>query len=129
MGLFKGMKDMKDAVAGAPGMIDQAQQMQANAAAYQANMGMAGGVPQPIDPNDPILAPINGIDLMRYAQLLKAIGYYQLKSQEQIDAYMQSGGHSPEDWQPAYDGWNERFKANMSLSSLYAQYFGSVTFA
>ena len=42
---------------------------------------------------------------------------------------MQSGGHSPEDWQAAYDGWNERFKANMSLSSLYAQYFGSVTFA
>jgi acyl-homoserine lactone acylase PvdQ len=129
MGLFKGMKDMKDAVAGAPGMIDQAQQMQANAAAYQANMGMAGGVPQPIDPNDPILAPINGIDLMRYAQLSKAIGHYQLKTQEQIDAYMQSGGHSPEDWQAAYDGWNERFKANMSLSSLYAQYFGSVTFA
>jgi hypothetical protein len=129
MGLFKGMKDMKDAVAGAPGMIDQAQQMQANAAAYQANMGMAGGVPQQIDPNDPILAPIAGIDLMRYAQLSKAIGHYQLKSQEQIDAYMQSGGHSPEDWQAAYDGWNERFKANMSLSSLYAQYFGSVTFA
>ena len=129
MGLFKGMKDMKDAVAGAPGMIDQAQQMQANAAAYQANMGMAGGVPQQIDPNDPILAPIAGIDLMRYAQLSKAIGHYQLKTQEQIDQYMQSGGHSPEDWQAAYDGWNERFKANMSLSALYAQYFGSVTFA
>jgi hypothetical protein len=129
MGLFKGMKDMKDAVAAAPGMIDQATQMQASAAAMQSNMGMAGGVPQPIDPNDPILAPIAGIDLMRYAQLSKAIGHYQLKSQEQIDQYMQSGGHSPEDWQAAYDGWNERFKANMSLSTLYAQYFGSVTFA
>jgi hypothetical protein len=129
MGLFKGMKDMKDAVAAAPGMIDQATQMQASAAAMQSNMGMAGGVPQPIDPNDPILAPIAGIDLMRYAQLSKAIGHYQLKSQEQIDEYMQSGGHSPEDWQAAYDGWNERFKANMSLSTLYAQYFGSVTFA
>lgn len=125
MGLFKGMKDMKDAVAAAPGMIDQAQQMQANAAAMQANAGMPGGMPGAIDPNDPILAPINGIDLQRYAQLSKAIGHYQMKTSEQIDQYMQSAGHSPEDWQAAYDGWNERFKQNMSLSTLYAQYFNT----
>ena len=125
MGLFKGMKDMKDMVSAAPGMIDQAQQMQANAAAMQANAGMPGGLPGAIDPNDPILAPINGIDLQRYAQLSKAIGHYQMKTSEQIDAYMQSAGHSPEDWQAAYDGWNERFKQNMSLSTLYAQYFNT----
>ena len=36
MGLFKQMKDMKNVVAAAPGMVDQAQQMAANAQQKQA---------------------------------------------------------------------------------------------
>jgi hypothetical protein len=133
VGLFKQMKDMKTTVEAAPGLVSQAQQMGAQAQAMQAanaqamgQMGLAGGMPAPVDPNDPMLAPIEGIDLLRYAQLSKAIGHYQLRSQEQIDDYMRSAGHTPEAWQAAYDGWNARFRANMSLSTLYAQYFNSV---
>ena len=49
MGMFKGLKQMKEAVAGAPGLIDQAQQLQAAAlqqqAAAQQQAAMAAGVP------------------------------------------------------------------------------------
>lgn len=132
MGFFKQIKDMNATVKAAPGMIQQAQalgaQAQQMAAAQQAAMGVGGGMPAPIDPNDPILAPIAGIDLARYAQLSKAIGHYGLRSQEQIDDYMTRAGHTPEAWQEAYDGWNARFKANMSLSTLYAQHYNAVQF-
>ena len=49
MGMFKGLKQMKEAVAGAPGLIDQAQQLQTAAlqqqAAAQQQAAMAAGVP------------------------------------------------------------------------------------
>ena len=126
MGLFKQKTDMKTVVEAAPGLVAQAQQMGAQAQQMgQAGMGSMG-MPAPVDPDDPMLTPIEGIDLMRYAQLSKAIGHYQLRSQDQIDDYVRSAGHTPEAWQAAYDGWNARFKANMSLSTLYAQYFNSV---
>ncbi|MGH9138647.1 MAG: hypothetical protein ACRD0G_16650 [Acidimicrobiales bacterium] len=80
-------------------------------------------LPAPTDPNDPALQPIGGVDLARYAQLSKAIGVHGLRSQDQIDQYLVSAGLTPEVWQAAYDGWNERFEANMSLSMLYAQYY------
>ena len=129
MGLFKQMKDMKTMVNAAPAMVDQAMALGAQAQQMgAAQMGAMGGMPGPVDPNDPMLAPIAGIDLARYAQLSKAIGHYGLRSAEQIDEYMTRAGHTPEAWQEAYDGWNARFKANMSLSMLYAQHFNAVVF-
>jgi hypothetical protein len=131
MGLFNQMKDMKAMVEAAPAMIDQpmqlgAQAQQHGAAQQAAASRQPGGVPGPLDPDDPMLAPIAGIDLARYAQLSKAIGHYGLRTQEQIDDDMTRAGHTPEAWQQAYDGWNARFKANMNLSMLYAQRFNSV---
>ena len=49
MGLFKQMKDMKNVVAAAPGMIDQAQQMQANAQQMQAAAGQMQRQRQRVD--------------------------------------------------------------------------------
>jgi len=130
MGLFKQMKDMKTMVDAAPAMVDQAMALGAQAqqmgAAQAGAVGAMGAMPGPVDPNDPMLAPIEGIDLARYAQLSKAIGHFGLRSAEQIDEYMTRAGHTPEAWQAAYDGWNARFRQNMSLSMLYAQHFNSV---
>jgi len=33
-----------------------------------------------------------------------------------VESFVKLQGHSPEDWQAAYDGWNARFKGNMALS-------------
>jgi hypothetical protein len=83
-------------------------------------------VPGPVADDDPMLEPIAGIDLGRYAQLTKAIGHYGLRTQAQVDDYVARAGHSPEDWRAAYDGWNARFKANVALSMLYAERFHAV---
>jgi hypothetical protein len=129
MGLFKGLRDMKDMVEGAPAQIAAAQQAGAAAQAYGATAQAAGmgGMPgtAPMNPNDPAMAPIEGIDINRYAQLSKAIGHFQLKTSEQIDQYMTSQGVTPEAWQAAYDGWTERMKGNMQLAVQYGQLYNT----
>jgi hypothetical protein len=133
MGLFKQMKDMKNVVAAAPDMVDQAQQMQANAQQMQAaqmqaaQMGaVPGGVGGAVDPA--ALEPIEGISLEEYARLSKTIGTRGL-DQAGIADYVQTQGHTPDAWQAAYDGWNERFKGNTALAvqygNLYQQAAGS----
>jgi len=126
MGVFKQIKDMKNVVAQAPGMVEQAQKMAQQAQAMQAaqmqaaQMGAAPG--GSVDPA--LLAPIAGISLERYAQLARSIGERKL-DQAGVESFVKLQGHSPEDWQAAYDGWNARFKGNMPLSvhfgNLYQQ--------
>ena len=129
MGLFKQMKDMKTMVDAAPAMVDQAMalgaQGQQMAAAQQSAMGPVGSMPAPVDPTDPMMAPIAGIDLARYAQVSKAIAHYGLRTQDQIDDYVVRAGHTLDDWQQASDGWNARFKSNTGLSMMYAEHYGA----
>lgn len=120
MGVFKQIKDLKNVVAQAPGMVEQAQKMAQQAQQMQAAQMAAAQMPMggtgAIDPS--LLEPIAGISLERYAQLAKSIGERKL-DQAGIESFMQLQGHSPEDWQKAYDGWNARFKGNMALSVQY----------
>jgi len=130
MGLFKGMKDMKDAVAAAPDMIDQAQQMQAQAMQMQQNnagaMGAVAGMQQGAAAVDPaLLEPIDGISLERYAQLSKTIGSRQLTSEAQTNEFLVSQGHTQEQWQAAWEGWNARMKQDMALSGHFSALFNS----
>lgn len=131
MGFLKQIKDMKNVVAQTPAMIDQAQKMAQQAqqlqaaqmAAAQAQMAQMPGAPAgAVDPA--LLEPIAGISLERYAQLSKSIGDRKL-DQAGVESFVKLQGHSPEDWQAAYDGWNARFKNNMALSvqfgTLYQQ--------
>ena len=121
MGMFKQIQDMKNVVAQAPGMVEQAQKMAQQAqqmqaaqmAAAQAQMPQMGGAPGGVDAA--ALEPIAGISLERYAQLAKSIGERKL-DQAGVESFVKLQGHSPEDWQAAYDGWNARFKNNMALS-------------
>ncbi len=131
MGLFKQMKDMKTMVAAAPGLVDQAQQMQANAAAMQGTQGAAyagagvpGGAYVPGTVDGPVLDPINGISLEEYARIAKTIGEQRL-DQAGTEALVQRIGHSVADWQGAYDGWNERFKGNTALSVQFGTIYQS----
>ncbi|MBS1195758.1 MAG: hypothetical protein H6R33_478 [Actinobacteria bacterium] len=122
MGMFKQIKDMKNVVAQTPAMVEQAQKMAQQAqqmqaaqmAAAQAQMGQMAGAPAGgVDPA--LLEPIAGISLERYAQLAKSIGERKL-DQAGVESFVKLQGHTPEDWQKAYDGWNARFKNNMALS-------------
>lgn len=112
-----GLEDMQK-------MAQQAEELRAaqTAAAQAQRAQMAGAPAGPIPPA--LLEPIAGISLERYAQLAKSVGERRL-DQAGVESFVKLQGHSPEEWQAAYDGWNARFKDNMALSvhfgNLYQQ--------
>lgn len=125
MAAFKKFKDMKKVVSEAPGLIEQAQEMQEQAQEMQAAQmaaGQSAGAAGAFDPQ--LLEPIAGVTIEKYAELAKAVGDRKL-DQAGIESFVQLHGLTPDAWQEAYDGWNERFKGNMALSvhfgTLYQQ--------
>ena len=125
MAAFKKFKDMKKVVSEAPGLVEQAQKMQEQAQEMQeAQMaaGQSAGAAGAFDPQ--LLEPIAGVTIEKYAELAKAVGDRKL-DQAGIESFVQLHGLTPDAWQEAYDGWNERFKGNMALSvhfgTLYQQ--------
>lgn len=116
-----GFRDMRDMVAAAPDLIAQAQQMQQAAAANA--VGMAGAMAGDVD--EASMAPIEGIDLERYARIAKAIGDKGL-DEAGTKALVEANGHTYEQWRAAYDGWNARFKGNINLSSRFGLLYQQV---
>src|SRR5271156_1359003 len=83
MGIFKQMKDMKDMVNAAPGLVEQAQQAAAQARMAQyggAQPGafgqQAGGFGQQAAPAGPDFEPIDGVSLEQFAAVGKAVAAY-----------------------------------------------------
>lgn len=126
MGLFKGMKDMKDMLHATPGLIDQANQMQANAqvmqqqAALQAQQqAMAGAVatapPAGAGIAADLAAPIAGVDLATFAQVSAGLAAYDY---DQSKAVVLAGerGIDAASWQAAVDGWNARIAAHPEVA-------------
>ena len=133
MGLFKSVKQMKDVVAGAPAMFEQAQQLQAavqqqqQAAAAQAQAASAAGVPAggigagitpapapgAIDAAE--LAPIGGVSIELYAELSRELGA-RGATMEQAPAVAAERGIAADDWHAAVAGWNQRMATNPAVA-------------
>ena len=128
MGLFKRMKDMKDVVEAAPGMVQQARQMGAQAqqfaAAQQAAMqmqmqgqqmpGQQFGAPA----TGADYEPIAGVSLELFAEVCKglaAYGYDQSKAAEVAAAK----GVPGDAWAQALAGWNQRIAANQAIAQRF----------
>jgi hypothetical protein len=135
MGFFKQMKDMKETVQAAPGMVDQAMQLKAQAEQMQAAQAaaaqqataqamaaqQAAATAAPAAGGD--FEPIAGVSLEQYAEVsrgLADVGYDQSKAVE-IAA---SKGISPENWQAAMDGWNARMHNQAVAQRFNALYTG-----
>jgi hypothetical protein len=124
MGIIKSWKQMAGVAGQMPAMIDQAHQLQAQAAQMQAAQmqnGQYGQVPQPATPagNDPRMLPIEGISLQEYARISKVAATRGLDVAG-LTAYVAQQGIDPAAWTRATEGWNARFKGDMAL----ATYFG-----
>lgn len=125
MGLFKSMKDMKGMVAAAPGAIDQANQLSANAqamaaqqqaAATQAATAQQASVAAPA--SGPDFEPINGVSLALYADISKdlaAVNY----DQAQAPMLANAKGVVTADWQAAVTGWNARMQTNPAVGQQF----------
>src|SRR3978361_1793119 len=133
MGLFKDFKDMKDMVSAAPGMIDSAQQLAANAqaqaAASQAQFGAGGmGGAQAYannrnagingEPTAAALEPIAGVSLETYTAIIKELGA-RGNDQSLLPEIAQPKGVQPADWEKAKEGWGGRIKDDRALGSKF----------
>jgi hypothetical protein len=130
MGMLKRMKDMRDMVEAAPGMVAQAQQLGAQAqqmaaaqqAAYQVQAGQAVGAQPGGFAEGADFDPIAGVSIEQFASVSKgvaAFGYDPTKLPE-IAA---SKGISASDWQTAHQGWNERIKRNRAVAQRFNQLY------
>ncbi|MBI4884944.1 MAG: hypothetical protein HY826_12910 [Actinobacteria bacterium] len=128
MGIFKQMKDMKDVVHAAPGLIEQSQEMAANAqvmqqqmmAQQQAAMQQAMGQPAAAVAAQPGgLDPIAGVDLQKYAKIVKAIAPMNY-DQTLLPGIAAANGVDAGSWQQAHDGWNARIKADPGVAAAFS---------
>jgi hypothetical protein len=129
MGLFKGIKDMKDMVEGAPALLESAQQLQASAIAQaaaaeqmQAGGGQAyvngfnaanAGEPQPGN-----LEPIAGVTLETYTSIVKGLGAAAGDEAAGVLA-AQARGVGAADWSSAKAGWGARIQGDRAIGSRF----------
>jgi hypothetical protein len=134
MGIFKQMKDMKDMVNAAPGLVEQARQMgtqaqqmaEAQRAAAQAAMGQHGGAQpgafgQPA-PTGPDFEPIDGVSLEQFAAVGKAVAAYNYDGSK-LPEIAASKGIPAMAWETASRGWNDRMLANPAVAQRYNQLY------
>lgn len=133
MGLFKGLKDMKDMAAAAPGMIEQASALQEQAQIQQANAA-GQGAGQPAGHQSGLaeaaayqhtlsvstlaetdLVPIAGVSLDLFVEITRGIAAFDY-DQSKLPELAAARGIAAGDWQTAQDGWNERIQANPKLA-------------
>jgi len=128
--MFRRMKDMKDMIEAAPGMVAQAQELGAQAqqmaaaqqAAYQAQAVQAAGTQAGGAEAGADLEPIAGVSIEEFAAVSKgvaAFGYDPAKLPE-IAA---SRGIEAAAWQAAHQGWNERIKQSRAVAKRFNQLY------
>lgn len=140
MGIFRQMKDMKDMLDAAPGMVaqarqmgEQAQQMGAQAhqmaaaqqAAMQAQMaqGMAGpGMAGQAAPAGPDFEPVAGVPLEEFAAVSKGVAAYNYDPSKLVEIAAARGipAHL---WAAAHQGWNDRIRANPAVARRFNQLY------
>jgi hypothetical protein len=135
MGFLKQMKDLKQTVEAAPGMVDQAMQLKAQAEQMQAAqqgaaqqaMQQAAAAAAPVAPAAPAAAgdlePIAGVSIELYAEISRGLADHNYDQSKAVEVAA-SKGVSPSDWQTAMDGWNARMTNQAVAQRFNALYTG-----
>jgi hypothetical protein len=132
MGMLKRMKDMKDMVNAAPGMVAQAQELGAQAqqmaaarqaalAAQQQAAYAAYGAGAPMEAGADF-SPIADVTLEQFTAVSKgvaAFGYDQARLPEIAATH----GIPAAAWAAASAGWNERIKASPAVAQRFNQLY------
>jgi hypothetical protein len=128
MGMLKGFKDMKQMMAATPELLDQAGQLQANAAAMQAQAAQVAPIPAhaaaPADETLPaeLSEPIAGVDLATFAQVCAGLAQYDYDQSRSAELAAQRG-IDPVSWQTALDGWNGRIAASPAVARRFNAFY------
>ena len=130
MGMIKRMRDMKDMVDAAPGMVAQAQQMGAQAqqmaaaqqAAMRARMTQAAGGLGSSAPVGPDFESIDGVSLDQFAAVSKEVAAFSY-DQSKLAQIAASRGIPAFAWETASQGWNDRIKRNPAVARHFNQIY------
>ena len=128
MGMFRQMKDMKDMLNAAPGMVAQARQLGAQAqemaaahqAAAQAQAGQFAGAPYGVATSGPDFEPIEGVSLEQFAAVSKGVAAYNYDP-SMLPQVAASKGIASHVWEAASQGWNDRIKRNPAVAKRFNQ--------
>jgi hypothetical protein len=74
---------------------------------------------QPVDLNEPIWAPIDGITLDKYAQLTAAMARQALGTPDQAQEWLEAQGVKPGTWANVQTGWVNRMASNEAVRTRY----------
>jgi hypothetical protein len=131
MGMFKQLKDMKAMTEAAPGMIQQARQMGAQAqefaaaqrAAADAQMAsMAASQQAAVAAGGPDFDPIAGVSIETYVEVSKGLAAYGYDQSKAV-SIAASKGIAPDNWDAAVAGWNSRIRANPTVGQRFNQLY------
>ncbi len=126
MGLMKDFKDMKNVVAAAPEMVDEAQKMAANSQAMAAQQQQAAAAMMAqqqqaaaaVPATGPDFEPIDGVTLEQFAEVAKGLAEYNY-DQNMAPQVAGMKGISADAWQTASAAWNDRIKANPAVAQRF----------
>jgi hypothetical protein len=128
--MFKQLRDAKDMINAAPGMVAQAQQMAVQAqqmaaaqqAAAQAQMAQAGGGPAGAEPAGPDFEPIAGVTLAQFAAVSKGVAAFSY-DQSRLVEVAASHGIPAHAWAAGSQGWNDRIKTSPAVARRFNQLY------
>jgi len=125
MGLFKNLKDMKAMAAAAPGLIESAQQLGAQAQTQAQAQGHvdAANLAAYGEPAAEALEPIAGVDLATYAKVVKGIAAFGYDA-DRLPEVAATHGIAAADWATAQAGWGERIQADRALGARFNVLYG-----
>ncbi len=110
MGLFNNSEESTD---GAGELGDQDARLPGGMYAAQV------AAQQPVDLNDPVWAPIDGITLDKYAQLTAALARRELGPSDQAETWLESQGVKPGSWGQVQTGWVDRMATSEAVRTRY----------
>ena len=110
MGLFDNVKDTMD---DAGTLAGRSSPMREEAAAAPTEASV------PVDLDDPVWQPIDGITLDKYAQLTAAMARRDLGPSDEVQAWLEGQGVQPGTWAVVQTGWVNRMSTNEAVRTRY----------
>jgi hypothetical protein len=125
MKMFSQFGDMAKMVKAAPGLIQQAEELSAMSASYRTGMDAMAVQAMTAEPAAGALEPIAGVDLERYARIVKGIAAYGY-DETKLPVVAGMFGVGAEAWAAAQSGWGARIQADRGVGRTFNRIYAEV---
>lgn len=125
MKMFKQFGDMAKMVQAAPGLIDQANALAAQSEQYRTQMDAQAMHAMTAQPAPGNLDPIAGVDLDRYARIVKGIAAYQY-DETKLPVVAGLFGIDAAAWAEAQAGWGARIRVDRGVGRRFNEIYATV---